>query len=85
MEDDIVGSAARAALRRQISQKVSQAWNESQKKRPGPRSPQEYAQFRAAIEDGMGGAVREFARLKLTRPSDVMVAIAASKGLPGRG
>jgi hypothetical protein len=85
LEGDIVGSEARAALRSQVSRKVGEAWNESQKQRPGPRSPNDYAQFRTAIDEGTSAAVLGFARLKLTNPADVMMAIAASKVMSGRG
>ena len=81
MEDDVVGGKARAALRSQIVSKVNLAWNESQRQRPGPRSPSDYAQYQAAVEEGTNAAVKSFARLKLTRPVDVMVDIAASKAL----
>jgi hypothetical protein len=79
MEEDFVGPDARAALRRLVSRKVNEAWIEDQQRRPGGRTASDYAKFQADIDNGTAAAVRSFARLKLTKPVDVMVEIAASK------
>jgi hypothetical protein len=84
MEEDFVGPDVRAKLRRLVSCRVNQAWLDDQQRRPGGRTAADYAKFQADIDNGTAAAVRSFARLKLTKPVDVMVEIAASKGNPSQ-
>jgi hypothetical protein len=84
MEEDFVGPDARAALRRLVSRKVNEAWLQDQQRRPGGRTAAAYAKFQEDIDNGTAAAVRSFARLKLTKPVDMMVEIAAARGSPSQ-
>ena len=85
MEADLIGPEVRDKLRRMVSRKVNEAWNEDQKRRPGNRTAADFAKVRADIENGTEAAVRAYARLKLTQPVDVRTEVAASRANPISG
>jgi hypothetical protein len=85
LEEDFVGPGVRAALRRQVSRQVNQAWLEDQQRRPGGRTAADYAKFQADIDNGTAAAVRAYAKLKLDPSTAVQVDTAASKVNPTQG
>ena len=46
-----------AEIRREITRKALDGWNDEQKRRPGPRSPVEFQQFRDGIEAAVAKAL----------------------------
>jgi hypothetical protein len=85
MEEDVIGPEVRAKLRRLVSRKANEAWNEDQKRRPGGRTAADHAKFQADIDAGVESAVRAYAALLLGNPTALRVGIAASRANPVNG
>jgi hypothetical protein len=78
-EGDIVGDEVRAKLRRLVSRQLNERWIEDEKRGLHNHGAAELQQFRKAIDSGVEAAVKAYARLKLTLPTDLRAEIAASR------
>ena len=85
LEADIIGPEVRGKVRRLVSRKANEAWIAEQQRRPGGRTPADYAKFQQSIDDATEIAVKAYARLILTQPIDLRAQIAAYRANPING